>query len=286
MSKIRNGVPSQSASTAIASRVIPASGPVSSRSSPRIALTSVDFPAFGRPTTAIWIGRPAGSAAPSPSSSTLSSIASPTVDLDHLRRVRKLLRHRLQRPQQVVHPDPVLGRQRHRLAQPELPGLDQPRLRRPPLGLVGDEDHPRRPLAQQLRQRPVDRRHPDPRVDQEEADVRRVHRPLGQRPHPPRQARVGRLLEPRGVDHGEAQRPEPPRPLAQVAGDARLVVDQRQPPADQAVEQRRLADVRAADDGEGEGHRAAISGRDARPRGAILSGSRRSLESQKLPVAG
>jgi hypothetical protein len=41
-------------------------------------LTNVDLPAFGRPTTAIWIGRPAGSAAPSPASSTLSSTSSPT----------------------------------------------------------------------------------------------------------------------------------------------------------------------------------------------------------------
>ena len=73
--------------------------------------------------------------------------------------------------------------------------------------------------------------------------------------------RPGRLasvdfLEPGGVDDGEAQRPQPPGALAQVAGHARLVVDQRQPPADQPVEQRRLADVGPADDGEREGHRA------------------------------
>ena len=36
VSKMRTGVPSQSAGTEMASRVIPASGPVSSRSSPRI----------------------------------------------------------------------------------------------------------------------------------------------------------------------------------------------------------------------------------------------------------
>ena len=48
--------------------------------------------------------------------------------------------------------------------------------------------------------------------------------------------------------------PEPPLALAQVARDPGLVVDQRQPPADQAVEQRRLADVGPADDGEGERH--------------------------------
>src|SRR3990170_4812870 len=41
----------------------------------------------------------------------------------------------------------------------------------------------------------------------------------------------------------QAGMPEPP-----VAGDARLVVDQRQLLADQPVEQRRFADVRPADD--------------------------------------
>ena len=38
------------------SRVIPASGPVMSRSSPMILLMSVDLPAFGRPMTAICRG--------------------------------------------------------------------------------------------------------------------------------------------------------------------------------------------------------------------------------------
>ncbi len=48
--------PRQSQSTEIESRVMPASGPVSSRSSPISVLISVDFPAFGRPTTAIRSG--------------------------------------------------------------------------------------------------------------------------------------------------------------------------------------------------------------------------------------
>jgi len=36
--------------------------------------------------------------------------------------------------------------------------------------------------------------------------------------------------------------------LAAIARDARFGIDQRQAPADQPVEQRRFADVRAADD--------------------------------------
>ncbi len=49
--------PCQSRSTAMVSRVMPASGPVSSRSSPSSRLISVDLPEFGRPTTATRIGR-------------------------------------------------------------------------------------------------------------------------------------------------------------------------------------------------------------------------------------
>ena len=80
------------------------------------------------------------------------------VDIDDLGGVGKLRRHRLERAQEVVHADAVLGRERDRLAETELPGLDQTRLRRPALGLVGGEDHPRRALAQQLGERAVDRR--------------------------------------------------------------------------------------------------------------------------------
>ena len=61
-----------SQSTAIESRVIPASGPVSSRSSPSMRLISVDLPALGRPTMASLSG-PASSAS---SSSSLSSSVS------------------------------------------------------------------------------------------------------------------------------------------------------------------------------------------------------------------
>ena len=56
VSKIRIGVPFQSMRKEIASRVIPASGPVKRRSSPKIWLISVDLPAFGRPTTATCKG--------------------------------------------------------------------------------------------------------------------------------------------------------------------------------------------------------------------------------------
>ena len=56
VSKIRVGMPPHSRVREIASRVMPASGPVRRRSSPNILLIRVDFPAFGRPMTATCIG--------------------------------------------------------------------------------------------------------------------------------------------------------------------------------------------------------------------------------------
>ena len=65
-------VRAKSRSTAIASRVIPASGPVTSRSSPSSRLISVDLPVFGRPTTAMRIGFSSVSAVGTSSRSTSS----------------------------------------------------------------------------------------------------------------------------------------------------------------------------------------------------------------------
>ena len=47
---------------------------------------------------------------------------------------------------------------------------------------------------------------------------------------------------------------EPRGRFAAVTGDAGRVVDQGEPPAGQPVEQRRFADIRPADDGDGEAH--------------------------------
>ena len=62
------------------------------------------------------------------------------------------------------------------------------------------------------------------------------------------------FLEAGGVDDGEDEIAETRLAFAPVARHARAVIDQREPPADQAVEQGRLADIRPADDGDGEAH--------------------------------
>ena len=97
----------------------------------------------------------------------------------------------------------------------------------------------------------VERGQPLARVDQEQGDVGLAHRRLGLGAHPAGQARRVLVLEPGGVHHPEFQAEQLPFALAPVAGHAGPVVDQREALADEAVEQRRFADIGAADDGDG-----------------------------------
>ena len=68
-------LPSNSQSTEIESRVIPASGPVSRRSSPIKRLIRVDLPALGRPMTAMRIGLSGSSISSTKMSSDAARIA-------------------------------------------------------------------------------------------------------------------------------------------------------------------------------------------------------------------
>ena len=65
-------------------------------------------------------------------------------------------------------------------------------------------------------------------------------------------------IEPAGVDHAHRGAEVIALAVAAIAGEVRGVVDERGPAADEPVEQRRLADVRPADDGHerrvGRGH--------------------------------
>ena len=109
---------------------------------------------------------------------------------------------------------------------------------------------------------PVVRHQAGARIDQEEHRVglrdRRLglRRPCGRRGSPaPRSSRpaVSIAVKSRSPSRAVA--------LAAVARHARQVVDQREPLADQPVEQRRLADIRPADDGDGEAHGSSSSAR-------------------------
>jgi hypothetical protein len=97
----------------------------------------------------------------------------------------------------------------------------------------------------------VERNHSGPRVDQEQRDVGLAHRRTGLRAHAAGQ-RIGVfILIARGIDDPEVEPEQVRLALAPVAGHAGAIVDQRQPPADQAIEQGGFADIRPADNGDG-----------------------------------
>ena len=116
------------------------------------------------------------------------------------------------------------------------------------LALVGDQDHLGGALAQPVGEALVERQDAGARVDQEQHDVGAVDGALGEAAH----ARLERLAADRlpagGVEQREGEVAELRRRFAHVARHARRVVDDGVALADQAIEQRRLADVGTADD--------------------------------------
>ena len=161
---------------------------------------------------------------------------------------------RAQRVVEIGQPLAVLGGDRRPARRARAHRLRARPLAGPAFALVGDDDRGLARPAHQIGEGAVGRRRAGAGIDQEEDRIGLRDRRLGLRPHAAGEAFGRRLLEARGVDDGEGEIAEPRRALAAVARDAGLVVDQRQPPADQPVEQRRLADIRPADDGDGEAH--------------------------------
>jgi len=143
----------------------------------------------------------------------------------------------------------MLGRDRDRRPEPQLEGLGDTGRRRPALAFVGEQDDRPAAAPQQSGERAVERRHPGPDIDDEQHDVgflqRRRRLPL----HPCRQHVAAGVLEPCRIDHPEGKIGEPGEALPAVAGYPRGIIDDRLPPAHQPVEQGRLPDVRAPDDG-------------------------------------
>ena len=109
-------------------------------------------------------------------------------------------------------------------------------------------------LPKDFGQQFVGRRQPGLGVYQEQRAVGLVHRHLALGAHAALE-RVGPCdFKAGGVDHAEPEVDQLGVARTPVAGDARRVVDQRQLAAGQTVEQGRLADIRASDDGEGDAH--------------------------------
>ena len=102
---------------AMASRVMPASGPVSTRSSPSSALTSVDLPALGWPMMASSQG--------ACRESIVALFASSSSDL-----VARLSRIGYERLIEPIEALAMLGRDRDRIAKTQRIGIENAGLRR------------------------------------------------------------------------------------------------------------------------------------------------------------
>ncbi len=233
----RTGRPFHSHSTRMASRVMPASGPVSTRSSPTSRLSSVDLPTLGRPTMASSSGRLGSSAS---SSSAASSASSSSSGIGWMNLASASCRSLSPSPCSadigIGSPSPIPCASARAL----LAGAA--------LALVGDQDHLVGALAQPAGEGLVERHDAGAGIDQEQHDIRAVDRPLGEAAHARLQRVAADRLPARGVEQREGEVAELGWCLAHVARHARRVVDDGAAPADQAIEQRRLADVGPADD--------------------------------------
>ena len=172
-----------------------------------------------------------------------------------LHRQRRLVRQCFaQGVVEVAEAFAVLRRDRHRFAEAEVEAFERTRRARPALALVGDEDGRLGGAPQQVDEGAVGRHHAGAGVDDEEHRIGRRDRGFGLGAHAAGQAFARRLFEAGGVDDGEGEIAEMGGGFTPVAGNARGVVDEREPPAGKPVEQRRLADIRPADDGDGKAH--------------------------------
>ena len=191
----------------------------------------------------------------------LSAAFAFSVGMFRKHRERRRIRERpAERVVEVGEPLAMLGRDRDRLAEPKLVGFEHAGRSCPALALVGDHDGGLAGSAHKIGKNSIFRHRACARIDQEQYCIGGSKRGLGLLLHAPGQAFGRGRLEARGVDHGELKIAEPRAALAPVAGDAGAVVDQCEAFADEAVEQRRLADIRPSDNGDREAHDRGSSG--------------------------
>ena len=220
----------RTSTVSIASRVVPGISETMTRSWPSSLLTRLDLPTFGRPRIATRIA-----------SSGSSARARAAVRLEV---VDDLV-------EQVAGAVAVQAGDRDRVAEPEPVQLERERLLARVVDLVRDHEHRLLRLAQDLRDLLVARRDPDLRVDDEEDEVGlrdRLARLVGDRA---RDRRLVGDVDAAGVDQQEALRAPLADELLAVARDARRLVHDRRARPGQPVDERRLPDVREADDRDG-----------------------------------
>ncbi len=159
-----------------------------------------------------------------------------------------LAEHLAQRFHQIDDALAMFGREGQRIAEPQPVGFIEARLAGCSLGLVGDEDHRLAGTPDHLGKGLVHRCQAGARIDHEQDDIALGNRGFRLLSHPPGKRGIIGLLEACGIDNGEFQVIEIDIALATVAGDARPIINKRQLAADQAIEQRRLADIGTPDD--------------------------------------
>ena len=216
----------RSSSVSIESRVVPGTSETIVRSAPIKALKSDDLPTFGRPRIATRIASSPGERR---AGAVLFELGDDEVE-------------------QVAGAVAVQAGERKRLAESEPVELERERLLRGIVDLVRDHDHRLVRQAEDLRELLVARRDPCPRVDDEEHEIGlgdRGARLLGDRA-------CDRVLrgdvDAAGVDQQEALAVPLAHELLAVAGRAVRLVHDRGARRGEAVDERRLADVREADD--------------------------------------
>ena len=142
----------------------------------------------------------------------------------------------------------MLGGKRDRIAEAEPECLVDAVPRARSLGLVCDDDDRLAGAAHGGGEMPVSGGEAGARVDDKQDRVAILESLLRLRAHAPGERFGIALLEARRVDDRECEIGKSRVAFAAVAGDARLVIDQRELASHQTVEQRRFADVRPADD--------------------------------------
>ena len=148
----------------------------------------------------------------------------------------------------------MFGRQADRFAKAERPGFHDAGFALTAFSLVGGQNDRQAGLAQQLREGFVVRRDADPRIDQEEAKLRLRNCGLGLCAHAGFETVVVHAFIAGRVDQDQRHGGKVAFGLLAVAGDTRLVVDQRNLFSGEPVEERGLADIGASDDSEFERH--------------------------------
>src|SRR5262249_43858627 len=148
----------------------------------------------------------------------------------------------------------MFGTDRNRIAETEPIGIKCASLAGAAFAFIGDENDALASLANHVRERTICSGGAGSRVNQKQNGIG-----LGDRRRCVRLHRSGEALAPGvfqagGTDHLEGEIAELCVAFTPIPRHSRPIVDEREPAANEPVEQRRFANVRPADDRNGKGH--------------------------------